>query len=61
MQAQLRFEGCPGTLIASMSELSRQEDLARFYANPEGTKESSVPHRNHTEVKNGSQNRKRTD
>lgn len=37
--------------LTSMRKLSRQEDLARFYANSEGTKESSVPHRSHTEVK----------
>jgi integrase len=47
--------------LTSMRKLSRQEDLARFYANSEGTRESSVPHRSHTELKNGAPNRKRAD
>ncbi len=47
--------------LTSMRKLSKQEDLARFYANSEGMTESSVPHRSHTEVKNGAQNKKRAD
>jgi integrase len=47
--------------LTSMRKLSRQVDLARFYSNSEGMKESSVPHRSHTEVKNGSLNKKRAD
>jgi integrase len=47
--------------LTNMRKLARQEDLARFYANSEETKESSELYRSHTEVKNGSQNRKRAD
>jgi integrase len=45
--------------LTSMRKLSRQEDLAKFYANFEGPKESSEPHIGHTEVKNGLLNKKR--
>jgi site-specific recombinase XerD len=45
--------------LTNMRKLSRQEDLARFYANSEGASESSVPHRSQTEVKKGCMNRKR--
>jgi hypothetical protein len=34
--------------LTNMRKLSRQEDLARFYANSEGIKDSNVPHRSHT-------------
>jgi hypothetical protein len=36
MQAQLRFKGCPGTLITSLRKRSRQVDLASFSARSEG-------------------------
>jgi hypothetical protein len=44
-----------------MRKLARQEDLARFYANSEETKESSELDRSYTEVKNGPKNKKRAD
>jgi len=44
-----------------MRKLSRQVDLARFYANSEGMKESSEPHIGHTEVKNRPLSKKRAD
>jgi integrase len=47
--------------LTNMRKLSRQEDLARFYANSEETREPSELDRSHTEVKKGSQNRKRAD
>jgi hypothetical protein len=47
--------------LSSMRKLSWQEDPARFYANSEEMKKSSKLHRSHTEVKKGSQNRKRAD
>jgi len=47
--------------LTNMRKLARQEDLARFYANSEETKKSSKLYRSHTEVKKGSQNRKRAD
>jgi hypothetical protein len=47
--------------LSNMRKLSRQEDLARFYANSEETREPSELDRSHTEVKKGSLNRKRAD
>lgn len=47
--------------LTNMRKLARQEDLARFYANSEETKESSELYRSHTEVKKGPLNRKRAD
>ena len=47
--------------LTNMRKLARQEDLARFYANSEETKESSELDRSYTEVKNGPKNKKRAD
>jgi site-specific recombinase XerD len=47
--------------LTNMRKLARQEDLARFYANSEETKESGKLYRSHTEVKKGSLKRKRAD
>jgi hypothetical protein len=47
--------------LTNMKTLPRQEDLASFYANSEGRREQSGPHRSHTEVKNGPLKRKRAD
>jgi hypothetical protein len=47
--------------LTNMRKLSRQVDLARFYANSEGMRESSEPHIGYTDVKNGSFNEKRAD
>ncbi len=47
--------------LTNMRKLSRQEDLARFYANSEETREPSELDRSHTEVKKGSLKGKRAD
>jgi hypothetical protein len=59
MQAQLRFKGCPGTLITSLKKLSRQADFASFCARSEGVNEFRGQNVGGTEVKNGSPDKKR--
>jgi len=47
--------------LTSMRKQTRQADLARFYENHGGVKESSEEHIRNTEVKNGSPDKKRVD
>ena len=44
--------------LTSMRKLSRQEDLARFYANAGDANDRSEPHRSHTNGGKGSSGRK---